>query len=303
MKPIRNIFTLLVIIFVVTIGCTGFSQIDMNRELTNLHAQRIAMNNEITANREAKGNTEKIRDFELLLADIDNNLIELAMRARTTGMEAEAKGDDLNAISFYRIAAVSAWLGGAPNITAYTDSGSKKCDELKRGNGAAPRDCAMLKTIPYLAINAARAPELNEVATEKEKLAEIRDEDFIKWIEEIKRTKIRDRTKALFNDFYAAADQLASVQNDLALTGSAVAPRFIEALGLRAFTVACNANYALVILGQLTLPDDFDESRIPADLRPEMQQWLQGLTKAKELKAKLDQELITEANVVNCESP
>jgi succinate dehydrogenase flavin-adding protein (antitoxin of CptAB toxin-antitoxin module) len=303
MKPIRNIFTLLVIIFVVTVGCTGFSQVDMNRELTGLHAQRIAMNNEIKANREDKGNTEKIRDFELLLADIDNNLLELAMRARTTGMQAEEKGDDLNAISFYRIAAVAAWLGGAPNITAYTDSGSKKCDELKRGDGAAPRDCAMLKTIPYLAINAARAPELNEVATEEKKLAEIRDEDFIKWIEEIKRTKIRDRTEQTFNDFYAAAVQIVTVQQELGSIANASSPRFIDALGMRAFTVACNANYAFVILGNLTLPEDFDESRIPADLRPEMQQWLQGLTRAKELKAKLDQELITEANTLNCESP
>ena len=303
MKQIRKFFALLVIIIIVTAGCTGVSQIDMNRELSNLHGQRIAMNNEITANKKDKNNTEKINDFELLLADIDNSLIELAERARKAGLEADAKGDDLNAISFYRIAAVAAWLGGAPNITAYTDGGSKKCDQLKGGIGDAPRDCAMLKTIPYLGINALRAPELNEIATEEEKLAEIRDEDFKKWIEEIKRTKIRDRTKSLFNDFYAAADQIASVQNDLASTGSAVAPRFMDALGQRAFTVACNANYALVILEHLTLPNDFDESRIPADLRPEMQQWSQGLTKAKGLKAELDPKLITEASTVNCKGP
>ena len=65
MKPIRNIFALLVIIFVVTVSCTGFSQIDMNRELTDLHAQRIAMNNEITANKEDKGNTEKNKRFRI----------------------------------------------------------------------------------------------------------------------------------------------------------------------------------------------------------------------------------------------
>ena len=240
MKQNRKIIALLVIIIFVTAGCTGVSQIDMNRELSNLHGQRIAMHNEITANKKDNSDTEKTKDFELLLADIDNSLIELAGRARTAGMEAEVKGDDLNAISFYRIAAVAAWLGEAPDITVYTAPGSARCDKQKEGIGAAPRDCAMLKTIPYLAINAARAPELNDIASEEENLADIRDEDFIKWIEEIKQTKIRDRTKAVFNDFYAAADQIATVQNDLATTGSAPAPRFMEALGLRAFTVACD---------------------------------------------------------------
>ena len=70
---------------------------------------------------------------------------------------------------------------------------------------------------------------------------------------------------------------------------------------MRAFTVACNANYAFVILGNLTLPDDFDESRIPADLRPEMQRWSQGFKKAKGLKTDLDNMLPTKANAQNCE--
>ena len=301
MKQIREIIILAVFTLVFTIGCTGVSQIDMNRELSDLHSQRIAMNNEITANQNEEINSEKNRDFALLLADIDNSLIELAMRARTAGVEAEAKGDDLNAISFYRIGAVAAWLGGAPDITTFTDSGIANCDKQKEGVGAAPRDCAMLKTIPYLAINSARATQLEDIATEETELAKIRDEDFIKWIEEIKRTKIRDRTAAAFNDFYGAARQIATVQKDLAATVSSTAPRFIEALGLRAFTVACNSNYALVILDRLTLPPDFDESRVPEDLRPEIQQWSQGLKKAKELKTGLDDMLIREANTANCE--
>jgi hypothetical protein len=301
MKPNRKIYLLPVLIIVIALGCTAVSQIDMNRELANLHAQRIAMNNQITANRTAETNIENNRDLELLLGDIDNSLIELATRARTAGLEAETKGDDLDAISFYRIAAVAAWLGGAPDITAFTDGGVAMCDQQKQGIGAAPRDCAMLKTIPYLAINSARAPELGHIATEETELAKIRDADFIKWIEEIKRTKIRDRTAAAFNDFYSAALQIATVQKELAETASAAAPRFMEALGQRAFTVACNANYALVILKSLTLPSDFDKSRIPANLKAAMQQWSEGLEKAEELKAGLDAMLIQKADTANCE--
>jgi len=301
MKQILKIFISAVFIIVFTVGCTGVSQIDMNRELSDLHAQRSAMKNEITANQKEEINSENNRGYELLLADIDNSLIELAMRARKAGVEAESKGDDLNAISFYRIAAVAAWLGGVPNITAFTDSGTANCDKQKEGLGAAPRDCAILKTIPYLAINSMRAPELEYIATEETELAKIRDEGLIKWIAEIKRTKIRDRTAAVFNDFYSAAVQIATVQKDLAASAGDTAPRFMEALGLRAFTVACNSNYALVILGKLTLPSDFDESRLPADLRPEMQQWSQGLKKAKGLKAGLDDMLMREANTANCE--
>jgi len=59
----------------------------------------------------------------------------------------------------------------------------------------------MLKTLPYLAINAERATELEDISTEEIELNRIRDEDIIKWIEEIKRTKIRDRTELAFNDF------------------------------------------------------------------------------------------------------
>jgi hypothetical protein len=66
--------------------------------------------------------------------------------------------------------------------------------------------------------------------------------------------------------------------------------------------VACNANYALVILRRLTLPQDFDESRIPAELRPEMRSWAQDLTRAEKLMAELDQKLIIDASAENCRS-
>jgi hypothetical protein len=301
MKLIWKILAVPFLVIFIAVGCTGISQLDMNAELSSLHAQRVAMQNEITANQKDDRNTEKVRDRELLLADIDNSFIELAGRAAKSAMAAEEKGDKLNAVSLYRIAAVAAWLGEAPNLTEYTDKGTTACDQLQGGIGAAPRDCAMLKTIPYLAVNAASASELEVISVEEIKLKRIRDEDFIKWIEEIKRTKIRDRTEQTFNDFHAAAVQIVRVQQELGSIANASSPRFIEALGMRAFTVACNANYAFVILENLTLPDDFDESRIPADLRPEMQRWSQGFKKAKGLKTDLDNMLPTKANAKNCE--
>jgi len=300
MKKIWKISVLPALFVLIGTGCTGVTILDMNRELSSLHTQRVAMNAELKSARNEATRPEEIGNLELMLADIDNNLIELAERAQNVAEKADKDGHDLDAISFYRIGAVAALLGGAANLTNLTANGSGKCDQQKGGISAAPRDCAMLKTIDYLAINAKLAPKLEILAAEEKELKQLRINPK-EWILKIKETRIRVRTINLFNELSNTAAQILKIQAKISSPGVPVSDRFKNVLGMRAFTVACNANYALVILDNLTLPSDFDKSRIPVDLKIEMQQSSQELKDAKKLKADLDEMLIVKADVINCE--
>lgn len=301
MKKIRKILAVVVLVVLVGTGCRGVNLLDMNRELSSLHAQRVAMNAELTSAQKAGDKTEEFRNSELMLADIDNNLIALAAHAQKAAEKAGEDGHDLDAIAFCRIGAVAALLSEAPNLAVLTKYGSAKCDKQGNGIAAAPRDCAMLKTIDYLAINAKCAPELKKIAAEEKALKQLRT-NLEAWIAKIKETGIRDRTKEIFNALLNASEQIAKIYGIINSPEVPVGDRFKKVIGLRAFTVACNARYALDILESLTLPKDFDDSKIPQTLKPEMEQWSRELKAAEKLKTDLDRTLITEANFTNCKS-
>ena len=300
MKKIRPISFLLLFIVVTAAGCTGVNIMDLNRELSSLHAQRVVMNTELKSLKGEVEASEEIRNLELMLADLDNNLIELGECAQSAAEKADQNGRDLDAIAFYRIGAVAALLGGAQNLTKMTTDGSNKCDRQKKGIFSAPRDCVMLKTIDLLAINAMLAPSLEKLAAEEKAIKALRSNP-VEWIRRIKDVGLRDRTKDLFNKLTDTAVQIAEIYQQVKSPAVPVGDRFQTVLGLRAVTVACNAYYALIILDNLTLPDDFEESNFSLELKTEMRQWSQELAAARKLKADLDGMLIKEASLITCE--
>lgn len=81
-----------------------------------------------------------------------------ALRARD---EAQASaGDPLTAVSFYRIAAVSAWQAGPAgesDLTPIYDAGVAACEKLPQQDASAPRDCTLIRlSLPYAVHDKAR---------------------------------------------------------------------------------------------------------------------------------------------------
>jgi hypothetical protein len=91
-------------------------------------------------------------------ADTSAQLAKLATRAAQQG---DAAADNVpSAVSFYRIAATAAWAAGPPHDSGVPDlseKGAGACAKLPHGDASQPRDCAVLKMAPDLALLDAKA--------------------------------------------------------------------------------------------------------------------------------------------------
>jgi len=136
---------------VLIIGCettTGVagsaSIIDLDKELVELYREKLdATDAQPAAN---------------------SRLADLAARAGRQG-DASA-GNPPSAVRFYRIAATPAWAAGPPHNTQGPDlseKGSAACGRLPNGDASQPRDCAVLKMAPNLALLDATALDVRKL--------------------------------------------------------------------------------------------------------------------------------------------
>jgi hypothetical protein len=80
---------------------------------------------------------------------------QLATLMKQASAQADASADPAAAVSFYRISATAAWGAGAPHDTRLlplSDKGSAACARLPNGDASQPRDCAIFRMAPRLAV-------------------------------------------------------------------------------------------------------------------------------------------------------
>jgi hypothetical protein len=114
-------------------------------------------------NYDAKLEKETTERAEAKKAGQDPAPIEarLVANARAARDEAQASAaDPLTAVSFYRIAVVSAWQAGPAGeseLTAIYDAGVATCERLPQQDASAPRDCTLIRlSLPYAVHDRAR---------------------------------------------------------------------------------------------------------------------------------------------------
>jgi hypothetical protein len=99
-------------------------------------------------------------------ASVRPKLTSLSERAEAQGDAAASRNDLAKAVSFYRIAATSAWQAGPPRDTAVLtlqQKGSAACAKLPQRDASQPRDCALIKMTPSLATLDAKARKVEEL--------------------------------------------------------------------------------------------------------------------------------------------
>jgi hypothetical protein len=97
---------------------------------------------------------------------VRSGLKSLSERAEAQGDNASRSSDFAKAVSFYRIAATSAWQAGPPRNTAVLtvqEKGSAACAKLPQGEASQPRDCAFIRMAPSLAALDAKARKMEEL--------------------------------------------------------------------------------------------------------------------------------------------
>ena len=97
------------------------------------------------------------------IAAVRSGLKSLSERAEAQGDTASRGSDFAKAVSFYRIAATSAWQAGPPRDTAVLsvqEKGSAACAKLPQGDASQPRDCAFIRMAPALAALDAKARKM-----------------------------------------------------------------------------------------------------------------------------------------------
>jgi hypothetical protein len=80
---------------------------------------------------------------------------QLATLSKQASAQADASTDPTAAVSFYRISATAAWGAGPPHDTRLlplSDKGTAACAHLHNGDASQPRDCAIFRMAPTLAI-------------------------------------------------------------------------------------------------------------------------------------------------------
>ena len=107
---------------------------------------------------------------EKLAAPVDaqsasnSKLADLATRSASQGDAAVS--DPPSAVSFYRIAATAAWAAGPPHdsrVPDLKDRGAAACGRLAKGDASQPRDCAVLKISPNLALLEVTADDVQKL--------------------------------------------------------------------------------------------------------------------------------------------
>ncbi|HUQ09601.1 MAG TPA: hypothetical protein VM146_04740 [Steroidobacteraceae bacterium] len=80
---------------------------------------------------------------------------QLATLSKQASAQGDASTDAAAAVSFYRISATAAWGAGPPQDTRLlpvSDKGTAACSRLPDGDASQPRDCAILRMAPTLAV-------------------------------------------------------------------------------------------------------------------------------------------------------
>lgn len=80
---------------------------------------------------------------------------QLATLMKQASAAGDASTDPAAAVSFFRISATAAWGAGPPHDTRLlplSDKGSAACSRLQNGDASQPRDCAIFRMAPTLAV-------------------------------------------------------------------------------------------------------------------------------------------------------
>jgi hypothetical protein len=80
---------------------------------------------------------------------------QLATLMKQASAQGDASTDPATAVSFYRISATAAWGAGPPHDTRLlpvSDKGSAACSRLQNADASQPRDCAIFRMAPMLAV-------------------------------------------------------------------------------------------------------------------------------------------------------
>jgi hypothetical protein len=130
----HRLVTPIVIAVFVLVGCAGSRLDTMNSQLTDLTGQ---------LERQKPDSPEAAQQRAAL-----------AQLADAAGLEAAANapGDPLMAVAFYRVACVAAWKSGSPSVAELSSGGAAMCARLPAHDDSAPRDCALIKLSEPLAV-------------------------------------------------------------------------------------------------------------------------------------------------------
>lgn len=146
----RNLVMVLAVLAIA--GCETPKRLDESASIVDLDKELVELYSEKLASPETAGSATTAR------------LAGLATRA---GRRGDAASDNPpSAVSFYRIAATAAWTAGPPHNTAVPDlseKGTAACARLPNGDASQPRDCAVLKMAPNLALLDAKAESVRKL--------------------------------------------------------------------------------------------------------------------------------------------
>jgi hypothetical protein len=132
-------FSLIATTAMTLMGCSSVKLIDLDNELATTYVAFSKLETDLTR----KGELAKDR-LVLVSPTYQARLADISQRAEAEGDKAKNK---LDAVGFYRVAAVAAWKGtskSAETVPALATKGRAVCDSLDKKAESAPRDCYLL---------------------------------------------------------------------------------------------------------------------------------------------------------------